>query len=87
LFEQCKNDFENASSKTIDLLKKYGYRFYTIKRTPSRSNKLNFTIKMLEFIRNIVLGSKMEVIECLSFTEAFYSIIIAVYEQNYISDH
>ena len=78
VFEQQPEDFEDNSTKLINLLKSLGYeKFYTIKTHPSVSESRNIFYKIFSFIMIILSGQKTIFYEIKEFKKGFYHMIIA----------
>ncbi|MBL6427645.1 MAG: FkbM family methyltransferase [Maritimibacter sp.] len=82
LFEQGRRDFSQGQSRAINLLKKYGYEFSAIQRSPSAQggNYLSFFwIKAL--LGRLFVGERLEVVDVDYFRSDAYSMIIATPEK------
>ena len=80
LFEQSESDFENGSSKVIELLRSFGYSsFATVLPAPFAPSWLPRMLRpALTLIARCISGFSFRIVSSSSIAPAFYSFIIAI---------
>jgi FkbM family methyltransferase len=80
LFEQHVKDFPDGISKTVNLLKDFGYKkFACIERSPSPPVGLMYPFSLIySFFYRILIGSSIKLVIKKNLTPDFYPFIIAI---------
>lgn len=80
IFEQHASDFVGGSTKTIDLIRSYGYeKFACIERTPAPPSFLpDYLQRLFSVVARLVVGSSRQIVIMKMFEPRFHPFVVAI---------